>query len=43
MFYMQVTMELACGIFLNDLILLRQKEIRARIPDDRDILQILYF
>ena len=40
---MQVTMELACGIFLNDLILLRQKEIRARIPDDRDILQILYF
>jgi len=40
---MQVTMQLACGIFQSDLILLRQKEIRASIPDDRDILQILYF
>ena len=43
MYYMQVTMELAFGIFHSDLILHRQKEIRARIPNDRDILQILYF
>ena len=43
MYYMQVTMELACGIFHSDLILLRQKEIRARIPNDRTDLQILHF
>jgi len=38
---MQVTMELACDIFQSDLILLRQKEIRVRIHDDRNNLQIL--
>jgi len=29
---MQVTMQLACGIFGMIVYLLRQKEIRARIP-----------
>ena len=38
---MQVTMELACDILQSDLILLRQKEIRVRIYDDRNNLQIL--
>jgi len=38
---MQVTMELACDIFQSDLILLRQKEIRVRIHDVRNNLQIL--
>ena len=33
-------MELACEIFHRDLILHRQKEIRARIPADRNNLQI---
>jgi len=38
---MQVTLQLACGIFQRDLILLRQKEIKARILNDRNNLQLI--